>query len=176
MRRSRSWLAMSLFVALVGSVTRVGAQPPDHHTLAEIRDEGLRRSQVMDHIGWLSDVYGPRVTGTPAIEAAGAWARQVLEDWGLEVRTERFGFGHGWSLVRFHAHMVEPQVMPIIGFPRSWSSSTDGTVTAEAVRIDIDMHANRVGNLNPGQPAAQNILDRNVAIDLQQKPPAMSPP
>ena len=137
MRRSRSWLAMSLFVALVGSVTRVGAQPPDHHTLAEIRDEGLRRSQVMDHIGWLSDVYGPRVTGTPAIEAAGAWARQVLEDWGLEVRTERFGFGHGWSLVRFHAHMVEPQVMPIIGFPRSWSSSTDGTVTAEAVRIDI---------------------------------------
>ncbi len=137
MRRSRRWLAMSLFVTLGSGVAPVVAQPADHDTLAAIRDEGLRRSKVMDHIGWLTDVHGPRLTGTPAIEAAGAWARRTLEEWGLEVRTERFGFGQGWSLVRFHAHMVEPRVMPIIGFPRSWSSSTDGTVTAEVVRVDI---------------------------------------
>ena len=114
------------------------AQPLDHATLAAIRDEGLRGSQVMEHISWLSDVHGPRVTGTPAIEQARVWTMEKLREWGLsDVREERFAFGYGWSLVRFHAHIIEPQVMPIIGYPKSWSSSTNGTVTAEVVRVDI---------------------------------------
>ncbi len=116
----------------------VVAQPLDQATLAAIRDEGIRGSQAMDHISWLSDVYGPRVTGTPAIEQARAWTMEKLREWGLSnVHEERFAFGHGWSLERFHAHMVAPQVMPIIGYPKSWSSSTDGTVTAEVTRVDI---------------------------------------
>ena len=50
-----------------GTTARVAAaQPVDQATLAAIRDEGLSRSQAMDHVSWLSDVYGPRVTGTPA--------------------------------------------------------------------------------------------------------------
>ena len=113
-------------------------QPLDHQVLAAIREEGLRGSQVMDHVSWLSDVYGPRVTGTPAIEEAGRWAMQTMRRWGLaNVHAERFTFGYGWSLVRFHAHMVEPQVMPLIGYPRAWSSSTNGTVTADVIRVDI---------------------------------------
>ena len=42
----------------------------------------LERSQVMDLVGWLSDVYGPRVTGTPAIEEAREWAADRLRAWG----------------------------------------------------------------------------------------------
>lgn len=114
------------------------AQPVDQATVSAIRAEGISRSQVMDHVEWLSDVYGPRVTGTPAIEDARVWATERLRAWRLsDVHEERFGFGQGWSLRRFHAHMIAPQVMPLIGYPRSWSSSTDGTVTAEVVRVDI---------------------------------------
>ena len=82
-----------LFVTVVVPVgLPVVAQPVDYAMLAAIRDEGLRRSQAMDHISWLSDVYGPRVTGTPAIEQAGAWAMEKLRAWGLSnVRAERFG-------------------------------------------------------------------------------------
>ena len=62
----------------------------------------------------------------------------TLRGWGLSnVHAERFAFGTGWSLERFHAHLVEPQVMPVIGYPKSWSSGTDGTVTAEVVRADL---------------------------------------
>ena len=118
------------------------AQEPDHALVAAIREEGLQRSQVMELAGWLSDVYGPRVTGSPAIEAAGDWAMRQLRAWGVaDVREERFAFGRGWSLERFHAHMVEPQVMPIIGYPKSWTGSTDGTVTADVVRVDIRSRA-----------------------------------
>jgi hypothetical protein len=134
--RFRALVMVGAFSFLTGLPTV--AQPLDQPTLAAIRDEGLSGSQAMDHISWLSDVYGPRVTGTPAIEQARAWTMEKLREWGLaNVHEERFAFGYGWSLVRFHAHMVEPQVMPIIGYPKSWSSSTDGTVTAAAVRVDI---------------------------------------
>jgi len=135
--------ALSLVVALLVSLpSGARAQGLDYATLAAIRDEGLRRSQVMQHVGWLSDVYGPRVTGTPAIEKAGEWAMRTLREWGLvNVGAERFAFGHGWSLVRFHAHLLKPQVMPIIGFPKSWSSSTAGTVEAEVVRVDLQSEA-----------------------------------
>ena len=128
--------------AAVLAALPASAQPAGETLLAAIREEGLERSQVMDHIVWLSDVYGPRFTGTPAIEEAGAWTMDTLRGWGLSnVHAERFAFGTGWSLERFHAHLVEPQVMPVIGYPKSWSSGTDGTVTAEVVRVDLRSEA-----------------------------------
>ncbi|MCY4601003.1 MAG: hypothetical protein OXF27_13915, partial [Acidobacteria bacterium] len=128
--------------ALAACVASVSARELDLATVAAIKDEGLHRSQVMELAGWLSDVYGPRLTGSPTMEAAGRWALEQLRDWGVEnVREERFPFGAGWSLERFHAQMVEPGVMPIIGYPKAWTSSTDGTVTAEVVRVDIRSEA-----------------------------------
>ena len=128
--------------AVLAVALPAAAQPADEALLAAIRAEGLERSQVMEHVGWLSDVYGPRFTGTPAIEEAGAWTMDTLRGWGLaNVHAERFAFGAGWSLERFHAHLVEPQVMPVIGYPKSWSSGTGGTVTAEVVRVDLRTEA-----------------------------------
>jgi len=114
----------------------------DYAAIAQIRDEGLSRSQVMDHIGWLADVYGPRLTGGPGILQASDWALKKFQEWGLsDPHREHFEFGRGWSLVRFHATMMEPQAQPLIGFPGSWTPSTAGTVTAEVVRVQIDSEA-----------------------------------
>ena len=137
MTRTLGGLALAV-AATLATGTTPAAQTPDAGTIAAIMQEGLERSEAMGLVSWLSDVYGPRVTGTPAIEAAKAWAMDRLRGWGVEdVQEERFAFGRGWSLVRFSAHMIEPQVMPIIGYPRSWSPSTAGTVTADVVRVDI---------------------------------------
>ena len=110
--------------------------------IARIRDEGLNRSQVMDHISWLSDVYGPRLTGSPAILQASDWAIRKFNEWGLSnAHRETWAFGKGWSLVRFSAHMIEPQIQPLIGYPGSWTPGTHGTVTADVVRVQIDSDA-----------------------------------
>ena len=114
----------------------------DIETIVRIRDEGLNRSQVMDHLSWLTDVYGPRLTGSPQIEQAKEWTMAKFEEWGLaNIHEERFEFGQGWEVVRFNAHMVEPQVMPIIGYPRSWSSSTESVVNAEVAYVTIETEA-----------------------------------
>src|SRR5258708_19984947 len=79
----------------------------------------------MDTLFWLTDRYGPRLTGTPAIDEAGAWTMKKMTDWGLaNVHREDWDFGKGWSLVRFSAHMVEPQIQPLIGLPKTWSVGT----------------------------------------------------
>jgi hypothetical protein len=127
--------------------TRVGdpGQAPeklDYSTVALIRDEGLNRSQVMDHISWLSDVYGPRLTGGPGIMQASDWAIRKFTEWGLaNPHRETFAFGKGWALVRFSAHLIEPQVQPLVGFPGSWTPGTNGTITADVVRVQIDSDA-----------------------------------
>lgn len=146
----------------------------DAEVVRAIREEGTTRSEAMTIVRWLSDVYGPRVTGTPAIEAAGAWAAARMRSWDLEVREERFPYGRGWSLERFHAHLVEPQVMPIIGYPRAWTSSTDGTVTAEVVRPELGTVAGRArargtlrGKVVLAQPARPvEMLEGDIVLRM----------
>jgi hypothetical protein len=122
----------------VGPLAAQGAENVDADAIALIRDEGLNRSEVMETLFWLTDRHGPRLTGSPAFEAAGDWAIRQLDDWGVaNAHKERFPFGKGWSLVRFHATMTEPQVMPIIAMPKAWTPGTDGIQSAEVVRVDI---------------------------------------
>ncbi len=128
---------------LLAALPVVQAQEPlDYATIGKIRDEGLQRSQVMEHISWLSDVYGPRLTGSPAIKQASEWAQKKLREWGLaNIHEETFPFGKGWSLVRFSAHMTEPQVAPLIGYPKSWTPGTNGVVNADVVFAPINSEA-----------------------------------
>src|SRR5947209_5275168 len=66
----------------------------DLDMIGRIRAEGLERSQVMDTLWELTDVIGPRLTGSPAARAANDWTRQRLAGWGLaDAHLEPFPFG-----------------------------------------------------------------------------------
>ncbi|MGO8815046.1 MAG: hypothetical protein ACLQVG_10370, partial [Terriglobia bacterium] len=62
---------------------------------------------------------------------AGIWklrtTRQRQSAWGaVNAHLESWGpFGRGWSLKRFSAQVIEPQCIPLIGFPKAWSPGTD---------------------------------------------------
>ena len=154
--------SVAVIAAILATASVSLAQRPDADVLRAIREEGFQRSQALEIVSWLSDVYGPRVTGTPAIEAAGEWAADRMRSWGLRVSEERFAYGRGWSLERFHAHLIEPQVMPIIGYPRAWTPGTDGTVTAEVVRGRRDV-AHRRWNAIAADCAAGSCWRRSRA-------------
>jgi carboxypeptidase Q len=136
-RASVLLLMMLLLVAL--PFAQAPTERLDLAMIAKIRDEGLKRSQVMDHIGWLSDVYGPRLTGGPGIMHASEWAIKKFNEWGLaNAHRETWRFGQGWSLERFSAHLVEPQIQPLIGVVGSWTPGTNGTIVADVVRVSIE--------------------------------------
>src|SRR5262245_34147862 len=82
----------------------------DQEVVAKIKEEELKRSQAMETLSFLTDVYGPRLTNSPQIKAAGEWTQKRLAGWGLaNVHLEPWGpFGRGWSLEGFSANMVTP--------------------------------------------------------------------
>ena len=150
----------------------------DTATVARIRDEGLYHSQVMDHIGWLADVYGPRLEGSPQKEEAAGWAMKTMKSWGLaNVHEQRFPFGRGWSLEHFAAEMTEPRVSPLIAYPKAWTYGTNGPVEAEVVRVQIDSEADFAkyrgklhGKIVLTQPVRMvRMLDGRVVLRMGEK-------
>lgn len=104
----------------------------------KIRDEGMNRSQVMQHLSYLTDVIGGRLTNSPNMKRANEWTRDTMAKWGMQnAKLEPWGpWGRGWSLKSFSAQVVEPQTIPVIAYPKAWSPSTNGAVTGEVVFLE----------------------------------------
>jgi carboxypeptidase Q len=133
------------FFALT-SVAGASAQAPAPESpakaadaVARIRDEGLNHSQVMETLTYLTEVIGPRLTGSPNLKRANEWTRDKLASWGLtDAHLEAWGpFGRGWSLKRYSAQIVEPQAILLIGCPNAWSPGLDRPLVADVVFLDV---------------------------------------
>lgn len=118
------------------SAATVYKAPDD--VIAKIKDEGMNRSQVMTTLSYLTDVIGGRLTNSPSMKRANEWTRDTMTKWGMQnAKLESWGpFGRGWSLKSFTAQVVEPQTIPVIAYPKAWSTSTKGVVTSEVVYLD----------------------------------------
>lgn len=125
------------------AIAQVPEEKVDLDTIARIKEEGLKRSQVMDILGHITDVYGPRLTGSPNFKAAAEWAKQKLASFGLQnAQLESWGpFGRGWSLEGFTANMLKPNFTPLIAYPKAWSPATNGVVRGAVVYFDAKEEA-----------------------------------
>ena len=170
------------------SIGTVAAERVDLDAIYKIKDEGLSRSEVMDTLWYLTDLYGPRLTNSPNLRAAATWAIERMTRWGLTgVRQEVWGqFGRGWVNEKFTANAVAPQPFPLIAFSRAWTPGTDGVVTADAVMAVVDRQedftkwqgklkgkivlAARATTVNPLlTPTGRRLTDQDLA-DLQAQP------
>ena len=121
-----------------------GAQPAaenvDLTMYARIREEGLRHSHVMEFAGALADGIGPRLTGSPNMAKANAWARDTMTAIGLKnAHLEDWGeFGMGWQQINTWARMVSPDPEPLWLQAAPWSPSTSGAVTGEIAYVDLN--------------------------------------
>ena len=71
------------------------------------------------------------------LHAAADWAMKKFNEWGLKnVHVERFPFGQGWTIDRFSVHLLTPQPQALIGQPRWYSPSTNGTVLVDVVYVE----------------------------------------
>jgi hypothetical protein len=109
----------------------------------KIKDEGKNRSQVMQTLSYLTDVIGARLTGSPQMKRANEWTRDQMTKWGMQnAKLEAWGpFGRGWTLKGFDAQVVAPYNIPITAYPKAWSPSTKGAVTADVVHFSVKTDA-----------------------------------
>jgi hypothetical protein len=134
MRRRASFIviALSALLAPVAAQVQTAAD-----ITAKIRVEENGHSQIMRTLHVLTDVYGPRVTGSPSLKAAGEWAIKQMASWGFSNgHLEPWDFGHpGWVNERFSAHIVSPVKDQLTAEVVAWTPGTEGTVVAQAVQL-----------------------------------------
>ena len=136
-----------LIASLLASAVAAAAQEPqervDPQAIEKIKEEGMKRSQIMDILSFMTDVHGPRLTNSPNLKAAQEWARQKLGEWGLEnAHLEAWGpFGRGWTLEGFTANIIKPTFSPLIAYPKAWSPGTNGAVRGPVVNLDVKTEA-----------------------------------
>jgi len=117
----------------------------DQDVNARIRKEGMDNSQIMKTMHYLTDVYGPRLTGSPNHENAAKWAVKQMESWGFKNgKLEPWDFGtiagskvvrEGWLNEKATGHIIAPVKDNLVFEVLAWTPSTKGTVTAQAINI-----------------------------------------
>jgi carboxypeptidase Q len=136
----------SLLPVVVLAALAVPAAPADEavdlEMVSRIRDEGFTNSKVMDTAAYLTDVIGPRVTGSPQMRQANDWTRQQLESWGLaSAHLEGWTFGRGWTLEQATVQMLTPTPATLVAVPRAFTPGTDGPRRGKVVRVKIESEA-----------------------------------
>lgn len=126
-----------LLAACIVFVARPGqAQQVDD--MNRIIDQGLNHSQVMQTAQYLMDRIGARLTNSPQMRQAEAWAQAQFKGWGLKnVRKEGFPFGRGWSINSSSVRMVAPRILQLTAIPVAWTPATTGTISAPIVVAPI---------------------------------------
>jgi carboxypeptidase Q len=174
----------ALALALL-SLPVLAADAPDLQMQTRIRQEGFRNSKVMDYAQHLTDVIGPRLTGSPAMKRANDWTRDTLQAMGLkDARLEAFDFGKGWSSEGCSVRMVAPGVESLYALPKAWSPATPGPVRGKVVRAklesveDLAKHKGKLAGaivllaepkeLKPQDKAALDRYDDKALAELEE--------
>lgn len=146
--------ALTIGCLALAPLPRASAQPPEgggrfgggfgrrtvdtNDPIYRIREEGMNHSQAMETLSYLTDVIGPRLTGSPNMKHANEWTREKMESWGMtNAHLEAWGpFGKGWTLERFSAQVISPQNIPLKAFPSAWSPGLEKPVEGEVIFLD----------------------------------------
>ena len=142
-----SVIATSLSVLPLGALTQVtspqenagGEVAVDWDVVAQIREEGLQRSQIANTLSYMADVLGARLTNSIAMDKAQRWAVEEMKRIGLNgINREPFmEYGVSWDNEYVSIHLLEPDYQPMVGYPIAHTPGTNGKQELQAIIADV---------------------------------------
>jgi carboxypeptidase Q len=101
-------------------------------------EQGLNRSEVMQNLQHLSDVIGPRLSGSPAMRRANEWTGERFRSYGLSVALEPYTFGVTWERGSASLHLTAPFSRALDAHSWAWTEGTGGkTLSGPVVLADL---------------------------------------
>jgi hypothetical protein len=130
---------MAVTIAATAPIAQDQQEKIDREMVWKIRTEAAEHSQIMHTLHMLTDVYGPRLTGSPNLKAASDWVVKRTTEWGLKnAHLEPWDFGRpGWHNERTSVFLTAPVKDSLVAEALAWTPSTNGPVTASALRIEL---------------------------------------
>ena len=135
----KSLWGVALICLLAGAFAHSG-EPVDEQVIASIKMEGFQNSQLMDTAFHLTEIYGPRLSGSPSLKAAAEWSRARLAEWGLEnAHLESWDLEiPGWHLESYSAELLEPRYLRLAAIPVAWTPGTAGVLEGVPVLVEVE--------------------------------------
>lgn len=129
----RFLLALSLVATPLAAQTGV-----DTTGAGALIDQALNQSQVMARLEYLTDVIGPRLTGSAAMKRANDWTETQFKAYGLSAWQEEWSFGVTWERGPIAFTVESPFVRNLTAHSWAWTDGTGGkTLTGPVVRVDV---------------------------------------
>jgi hypothetical protein len=103
----------------------------------KIISQAKEGSEIMANLTYLSDMIGPRLTGSANLKRANEWAAEKMRSYGLSnVHLEGWTIPVGWERGTASARLVEPENgRSLLLASMGWSPSTKGKITGDVVII-----------------------------------------
>jgi len=132
-------LALTFAIAALSISTPTAQEKIDRDIQWKIRREATDNSQILRTLHFLTDVYGPRLTGSPNLKAAQDWVVKETTTWGLKnAHLEPWSFGHpGWVNEQLSVHVTSPVKDSLVTEALAWTPGTNGPVTAQTVQLIV---------------------------------------
>jgi carboxypeptidase Q len=117
---------LSFFFALGTAVPLAAQSAVDTSGAGTLMDQALNRSEVMRNLQHLSDVIGPRLSGSPAMRRANEWTAERFRFYGLTARLEPYPFGVTWERGSAALRLLAPFTRSIVAHSWAWTAGTGG--------------------------------------------------
>ena len=142
----------------------ISAQAQDTKAIVQkIIKEANENSQLENIAYELLDKNGPRLVGTPQMNAANDWAVAKYKSWGIDARNEKWGEWKGWERGITHVDMIAPRVKSLEAMQLAWSPSTNGKeVTGDVVMVP------NVANETEFKTWLKTIKGKFIMVDMAQ--------
>ena len=104
----------------------------------QLREQETKDSQLMWWLHEVTDVYGPRVTGSPGLRTAQDFAVGQMVKWGFSnVHLEAWNFNHpGWQNWDLEANAISPFQQPLNVRAVAWTPGTNGPVQGPVLVVE----------------------------------------
>jgi carboxypeptidase Q len=143
------WFAVATLLAVLTITSFTLAEPPKDskdakpaETEALALDQKLlatakKDSEIMTNLAYLSDVIGPRLTGSAAAKKANQWTAEKMKSYGLtNVELEAWTIPAGWERGTATARLIEPDNGRTLTLAAmGWTPGTNGKIEADVVVI-----------------------------------------
>jgi len=104
----------------------------------KIADEVKAHSELMKNLEYLTTQIGPRLTGSPQMQAASDWTLKRFQEYGIDAHLETAEIDHGWTRGLETAEITSPIQQRIGIHAFGWSKGTDGDVSGQVIALDIE--------------------------------------
>lgn len=148
---------------------------PDRAAIAAILAAGRDTVRLADDLSYLTDVIGPRLTGSEGLRRAVKWSmRRLREDGADSVWSEALQLGPGWERGAFQLHMTAPHRRPLAGASWGWTPGTDGPREGDVVFVDARSLADFQERFT-GRLAGKWVMIRPPGVVRQRYAPPTTP-